>query len=194
MPRRIDHDVPRFDVPVDDPLFVSVIQRIGHLPDDRQHSLKIQCVFATPAFDPAPQVFALDTFHDEVIIPVGVVLFQIIGTGDIGMVQIVNQLEILLDVFHFQRVMRKFRRQGFQGDFNPRRFIETFVNHAHAPLTEFGQDFIAFHNQIAGLEPSIRFAVPFSRHGLIISNDLVMRSPRRHRFIRIIHFSILSCI
>ena len=83
------------------------------------------------------------------------------------------QLEIILDIFHFDGIMTQFRRQGFQCNFDSGRFVKTLIHHTHTTLTEFRKDFIPGHDQIADLESAIRFAVARTGHRGIIGHMLL---------------------
>ena len=86
--------------------FMGIIQSRGNLTDHRQNIFKSKIIFFAIPFDPAAQVFSLATLHDKVIIAVGVIAFQVIGTGNIGMMQFMDELEIIFHIFHFNGVMR----------------------------------------------------------------------------------------
>ena len=193
---RHDHDVPGLDVPVHDLLFVSIIQSGGDLPDDREEFIPCHAAVSVFPSDPAAEVIAIHALHDEIVVAVSIP-FQRAVCGNIGVVEIVDQLEVFLDIFHFQRVMGEFRRKGFEGDFDPCHIIETLVNDAHAALPQFGKDFVAVHDQITGLETTIRLSVMPAGQSNVIHR--IFRLPRsgRQSFIEIgIHnscCSLLSC-
>ena len=136
IPLGIDHDVARLDVAVDDLLFVGVVERGCHLTDDRKDIVQRQGIFPAHPSDPSPKVFPLDAFHDEVVIAGRMILFQLPVDRDVLMHELGNKLEVLLHVFHFQLAEGQLRRKGLQRDDDPRRFVETFVDDAHAALAE----------------------------------------------------------
>ena len=98
----VDHDVAGLDIAMNDLLLVGIIKRGGNLTDDRKGRFQIQTVFTAFPPDPGTQVLPRDAFHDEIIIAVGIVFFQRVVTCDVRMVEIVNQTEILPDIFHLQ--------------------------------------------------------------------------------------------
>ena len=100
-----DHDVSGFDVAMYDFLTVGIIQSVGDLLDHGKHFFKFESAFLAFLFDPLPQVFSFATLHDEVIVAVGVIPFQVVAAGDIGVVQVVDKLEVFLDVVHFKGIM-----------------------------------------------------------------------------------------
>ena len=167
MPARDDHDVSGLDVAVNDHFLVRIIQRRSDLTDDRQDRFESQVVFVAFPANPAPQILSLDTIHDQIIVSVGIVLFERVGACDVRMMKFMDELEVILHIFHFQLAVGEFRRQGFQSDRDPRNVVEALVNHAHAALPELGQDPVAPEDHIADAKPAVGLALPFARHGRI---------------------------
>ena len=162
----IDHNISGLDIPVHNPLFVSIIQRKRNLFDDRQNDFRCQWpLFPFPA-EPAAQVFSLATFHNEIVVAVFRIAFQVFGNGNILMDQFGNKLEVVTDIFHFICTVGEFRGQGFECDFDTRGFIKALVNDAHSALAEFSKDFVALHNQVACFKAPLCFPVTTPRHGL----------------------------
>ena len=190
----VDHDVSRLDVPVDDLLGMSVVQCVRHLPDDRQNVVQRQGVILSFSLDPTTQVFPLAALHDEVIVPVFGVALQIVAGGNMGVKKSMDQLEVVLDVIHLKGIVGKFRRQGFEGDFDARGLVETLVNHAHSALSQLGKDLVAPHDQVAGFKTPIRLPVMMPGHGLIHIRHIHRRALGRDGLIQIFCHGILSVV
>ena len=81
-----DHDIGRFDIPVDNIHAVGMIQSCSDLFDDRQDLFKRELFFFfTLLSDPPTQIFPLTVFHDEIISAVPGVKLKIFGSSDILM-------------------------------------------------------------------------------------------------------------
>ena len=163
----VDHDVPRLDVPVDDLLRVGVIQCLGDLPDNRRdHLLKIRTL---PALAPEPvtQIFPFHVLHNKKV-TVGLrIQFQRVVIGNVRVMKLLDQLEVVQDLFHFPLAVRQFRRESLDRIADMACLVLTLVNDPHAPFAQFGKDFVASQNQIPCRKASIRLTVPVPGHGLV---------------------------
>ena len=99
-----------------------------------------------------------------------------------------NQLEVVFDIFHFQRIVREFRRQCLERNLYSGSLIKTLVDHAHTALSKLSKHLIAIHYQIAGLEMSVFQTLTGIFHrNKIIRFTSRRRIARRYRLIPIFH-------
>ena len=126
------------------------IQSQGHLPQQRNGLRQAQ--FPALLLTPAAQIDSLRQFQDQVVIPRMSVLLQRLHRRDAGVVELLNDAEVLAHLLHLPAVLGQFRGQGFEGDFDSAHLILAAVNDAHAALAQLAQHAVAAQEQVAGLD------------------------------------------
>ena len=101
-----------------------------------------------------------------------------------------HQLEIILDVFHFQGIVGKFRRQCLESDFNTGNLIKALIDDPHAALSQERQNFISVKNQITYAEFTVILPISASGHGQVIDGRSI-GSSGSYCQIQIIHLETL---
>ncbi len=134
-PLRCQDYVGRFDIAVDNPGAVGMIDGAHHLLENGQ---SLAPVNGTLAFDFIGQRFTLDIFHDNE--PLIAVFTQIIDTDNIGIFQLCQRPRFGVKAAQEVFVKGQTGRNHFQGDHFIQFDIMGFKNHAHAAAPQLFQD------------------------------------------------------
>ena len=131
-----DHDVGRFDVPVDDALLVSLPEAPGHLDGDPEGLARIHGT----GLDPVLQALSFDIRHGDKGLSVGLVDLE--DGADIGMIQSRGGPGLAYKTLLGLRIAGQLRRQKLQGDGSAQADILGLIDHSHAALADLFQDLV----------------------------------------------------
>ena len=107
-PSRRQHDIGRLDVPVDNPLAVRFVQRVGHL----DANVRISASFDGTLADPRLQRLPLHLFHGNVVLPFG--FSDFIDGGNVGVIQAGSGLGLPDEATQPVRIAGHFRGKHLQ--------------------------------------------------------------------------------
>ena len=133
----VDHDVRRFDVPVNDMLLVSVGERAGDLREDHLRHGQID---ATLLRDHGLERAALDELHDEVDHRLR--LFDRVDLDDVRVAQARGRLRLALEARYHARARHELRQHGLDRDLAVQREVEREIHGRHATTAELPIDVV----------------------------------------------------
>jgi len=124
-------NIGRFDVAVNDPLSVGIVQRFANL--DR----KLQCLAGgqRARADEAREIGPIDKLHDDVRMAVRSQP-EVVDGDDARMLEPTEDLGLTLEAGEEIFLGHQFRRQQFDGDGTVQRRLNSFVNRAHPSVPD----------------------------------------------------------
>ena len=147
-PVGIQQQVRRFDIAMNDPLLVRVLQAASRLQDQRRRQLRRQ---RTAQPHQPVEVGSLDKLHHEVVPRLTDV--GIVSGHDVGMRQPRCRLDFALETLHERLVVAEARGQHFDSDDPLHAAMPSFVDRPHAAAAQLFEDVVVADLQIA--EPPV---------------------------------------
>jgi hypothetical protein len=146
-----DENIRRFDVAVDDTLFVCCVERVSHLYAQLQQQIHRQRLAPDTMFERLP--FEM-LHHDE---EPAVLLPDLMNRADVRVIQ--RRRGACLSLKSLQRIgiARQFLGQKLQGDVAAEARVLSFVDDSHSAATESLDDFVV-GNDLAGQNLCVRHA------------------------------------
>ncbi len=123
-----------FDVPVNDPLLVRRIQRVGDLDRHVEQRLNLERL----PLDQVPEGLPFQQLHGNEWL--AFVLADLVDRADVGMVEGRGSLCLPLEPFQCLVIFGKFPRQELERHEAMELHVFSFVHHAHAPGTKLFED------------------------------------------------------
>ncbi len=138
-------DVRGLDVPMDDPLRVCGIQRVGDLDAQIEHRFDLQRL----ASDPVPERLPLQQFHGDEGSPIGLV--NLVDRADVRVVQRGCSLSFPLEAAESLCVVGEFVGKELQGDVATELEVFRLVHHTHTAAADLAEDAVMGNRLTHGL-------------------------------------------
>ena len=136
LPARRDKNIRRLDIPMNDPLGMRRLQRVGNLDRHSQQFLYLERLSPHHLRQRLP----FKQLHHDKMLPL--VLFDRMDGANVGMIQRGCRPRLPLKSLQQLRILRHFRRKKFQRHAPSELSILGFVHHAHAATAQLTRDFV----------------------------------------------------
>ena len=130
------HDVGGFEIAMDDPLAMRLVERVGDLGGDRQRLVERE----RPVLEPRGQRLALEMRHDQVVGAIDAA--DVVDAADVGMIQRSDSSCLAFEAGSQIRIVSDFTRQNLDRHRAIEAGVAGFVDLAHATRAKRAEDFV----------------------------------------------------